>query len=478
MKSNRSAYKNVIYSMLGIIFNTIIPIIVFPYVTRVLGVDGIGKYSFYSSIFTYAALFSGFGIALYGSREIGRFYDNVRKRSQVFVELITINLCTVAIASIFVIYFAFVSPYSSDWLIIIIFSLTLLTNAIGAEWFFVGIEKQGFMLLRNIIIKIVSIILIFLFVRTPDDLVRYVAITTFSLAAASITNIYYWVKLTDFHDITTLKLHKYLKPLSSIFSVEVLLRYLGLGDVVILGIIAGDIAVGIYSMGLKVLLLIASILKVTATTLMPRSTFYLQNNDLNSFNHLFNTTIRMLILIGFPISAGLYLFAEPIILLLGGDQFQESVRLMKEMAFLLLLSVIINTYVFQAFYPQNKIKPIIIAHILGVICDIILNVLLISFLSYQGTFVAFAVSNIAIAAVLILWEKDFFKQTFIFREYLNYIYSTIIACGITFICTLIFNGFYAIISVIVFVVVYLVTLYQLKDELYINIINSIFKVGK
>lgn len=478
MESNKNAYRNVIYSMMGIIFNTIIPIIVFPYVTRVLGVYGIGKYSFYSSIFTYAALFSGFGIALYGSREIGRYADNLQKRSQIFVELMTINLITVAIAALFVIYFAFFSSYSSDSLIIILFSLTLLTNAVGAEWFFVGIEKQGFMLIRNIIIKLISIILIFVFVRTPEDLTLYVAITTFSLAAASITNIYYWIKLVDFKDIISLKLRKYLKPLSSIFSVEVLLRYLGLGDVVILGIIVGDIAVGIYSMGLKVFLLISSVLKVTATTLMPRSTFYLQNHDINSFNNLFNTTIRMLMLIGLPISAGLYLFAEPIILLLGGNQFEDSIDLMKEMSFLLLLGVIINTYVFQAFYPQNKVRAIILAHVVGVVSNIILNIILIPFLSYQGTFIAFAVSNITIAAVLVLLEKDFFKHTFSIREYKNYIYSTAISFTIAFICTSTFNGLYSIISMIVFILIYLLTLYWLKDKLFINTISSIFKVRK
>ena len=181
MKSNKSAYKNVIYSMFGVIFNTIIPIIVFPYVTRVLGVDGIGKYSFYSSALTYAALFTGFGIALYGAREIGKCADDPNRRGQKLVELIVVNLMTVAIFFVIVIYFAFFSSYSKDWLIIILFSFTLLTNAIGAEWFFVGIEKQGFMLVRNVVVKTISTILIFLLVKEPEHLVRYVAITTFSM---------------------------------------------------------------------------------------------------------------------------------------------------------------------------------------------------------------------------------------------------------------------------------------------------------
>lgn len=475
MKSNKSAYKNVVFSMIGIIFNTIIPIIVFPYVTRVLGVDGIGKYSFYSSALTYAALFTGFGIALYGAREIGRYSEDLQKRSQAFAELIILNLITVAISAVFVIYFAFFSSYSDDSIIILLFSLTLLTNAIGAEWFFVGIEKQGFMLVRNIIIKTLSTILIFVLVKEPEHLVRYVGITSFSLAGTSLTNIYYWLKLNDLRGIRSLRLHKYLKPLSSIFSIEILLRYLGLGDVVILGIIAGDNAVGIYSMGLKVFLLVSSILKVTATTLMPRSAFYLENNDKDGFNRLLNTTIRMLFLVGLPISAGLYLFAEPIILLLGGEQFEGAVGLMKEMSFFLLLSILINTYVFQALYPQNRVKSIIWSHIIGLICDVALNVTLIPVLSYHGAFIAFAVSNLAIAAVLVIMEKDFFKSSFPIFEYKNYIFSTVVAFIIAYVCSFVLSGLYCVISAIIFTLVYIFMLHYLNDSLYLSIIKVVRK---
>lgn len=475
MKSNKSAYKNVIYSMTGSIFNIIIPIIVFPYVTRVLGVVGIGKYSFYSSALTYAALFTGFGIALYGSREIGKFVDNRQKRAQSFAELITINLITVAISAILIVYFAFFSSYSDDWLIIILFSLTLLTNAIGAEWFFVGIEMQGFMLVRNVIFKTLSTIMIFLLVTEPEHLARYVAITIFSLAGTSLTNIYYWIKLSDFRSLKALRLSKYLKPLSSIFSIEILLRYLGLGDVVILGVLAGDNAVGIYSMGLKVFLLVSSVLKVTATTLMPRSAYYLETNDRDGFNRLLNKTIRMLFLVGMPVSACLYLFAEPIILILGGSQFEGSVGLMKKMSFFLLLSVLVNTYVFQALYPQNKTKSIICAHLVGLVFGVLLNCILVPYLSYHGTFIAFAVSNLVIAGVLVGMESTFFKGSFLLRDYLNYIIATAISVVLAYLCSMLLSGSFWVISAIIFGLIYMVSLQLLKDDLYLNIKQSIIR---
>lgn len=475
MKSNKSVYINVMYSMMGVVFNTIVPIIVFPYVTRVLGVNGIGKYSFYNSAMTYAALFTGFGIALYGAREIGKCAEDIKRRSQRLAELMVINLITVAISAIWVIYFAFFSSYSNDWLIIFLFSLTLLTNAIGAEYFFVGIEMQGFMLIRNVFFKTLSTIMVFLIVKEPEHLTRYVAITTFSLAATSLTNIYYWIKLSDFRSLNVLCLTKYIKPLSSIFSIDILLRYLGLGDVVILGVFAGDNAVGIYSMGLKVFLLVSSILKVTATTLMPRSAYYLENNDSDSFFRLFNNTIRMLFLVGLPISACLYLFAEPIILILGGAQFEGSVELMKELSFFLLLNVLVNTYVFQAFYPQNKTKPIIYAHFTGLIFNVVLNCVLVPYLSYQGTFIAFAVSNLAIVGVLVGMEKSFFKTSFLLRDYYNYIISTVVSVLLVCLCLKLISSSYWGICAIIFCFVYIFSLQILQDNFYLNIKRTIIR---
>lgn len=206
-----------------------------------------------------------------------------------------------------------------------------------------------------------------------------------------------------------------------------LLRYLGLGDVVILGILAGDNAVGIYSMGLKVFLLISSIMKVTATTLMPRSAYYIENKNTEGFKHLFNNTIRMLFMVGLPISVCMYLFAEPVIILLGGKQFVGAIDLMKEMSFFLLLSVLINTYVFQALYPQNKTKSIIWAHAIGLAVSVVLNFVLVPYLSFQGTFVAFAISYIAIAVVLVAMEKEYFKSSFSIRENINYLCASIVA---------------------------------------------------
>lgn len=110
--------NNVIFSMLGIILNTIIPIITYPYVTRILGVDSLGVYNFYSSASTYLILLTNLGISIYGIREIGRFRNNVKQISRIYFELLSINFFMCLLALCFVIYVILSIANSKDSFII------------------------------------------------------------------------------------------------------------------------------------------------------------------------------------------------------------------------------------------------------------------------------------------------------------------------------------------------------------------------
>lgn len=428
--------SNLIYSILGVVFSTIIPIIVFPYVSRVLGVTQLGEYNFYNSALAYLALFSSFGITIYGVREVGRVKDDIKKRSNILVELVCLNLIFTVCCLLFVLYCIVFTKYGADYKIILIFSIILMTNAIGAEWFFVAIEKQKYLLIRNLIIKIISLVLIFLLVVSPDDTITYATITVFSLAGVSILNIIYIIKLSDFSGIHTLHLKKYLNPLAFIFVIEILLRFLGLGDVVILGNFGGDTAVGFYIMGLKIFLLVTSLMKVTATTLLPRAAFYLENGEIDNFNVLLRDTVNLIFLLGIPCSLGLILWAEPVVNLFGGKDFEPSVLLLQGFSCLIIVSVIVNMIVFQILYPLDKIKSIIVAHVIGVGLNIILNIVLIDRMSYYGTFLAFAISNIVILLILFLLERKSIPMCIFSKNILKYIYAGIVflLIGVTIRC--------------------------------------------
>lgn len=466
-----SVKQNVAYSMIGVVLNMIIPLITFPYVSRVLGVEGIGKYNFYSSGQSYLALFAAFGVSIYGVREIGKLRDNKRARAQVLLDLCIVSLIASLICYVAIAFLLLFIDYSNDAIIILLFSLTLLTGAIGPDWYFVGIEKQGFMVLRNLIIKVVSLILIFVFVTEPNHLIRYVGITVFSISAVSVVNFIYLIKDSAYEGAKLPSISKYIAPLFAIFIVDILLRYLGLGDVLLLGVLSNDEAVGIYTMGLKIFAIATSVLKVTATTLMPRASYYLENNDKSVFWDFISKSTAALFLVGVISTVVLFAYATPIVNLMGGSQFADSSNVLRFLSLLFVLTIGSNTFVFQVLYPLGKTRSIIIAHIVGVVLNLFLNFILVPRISYWGTLIAFTGSNTSIFFVLALLEKEALKETIRFSLIKKYllagVISLVVAMGLQ-----IFD-IYWFLPMILCTAVYFGMLIVFKESILMNYLNGI-----
>lgn len=470
-----SNYKvNAIFSVLGVIFNTIVPIIVFPYVSRVIGVEGIGKYNFYSSALTYISIFSNFGISIYGVREIGKYAKDIIKQSTIFINLLFINLLSFSCCVAFILYIILFTVYSSDFILIILFSCTLFTNVIGAEWYFVAREKQGYLLIRNIIFKVISIISIFIFVKGPEDLISYVIITVFSVSGVSLVNVFYIYKNINLKKCFALDISKHIKPLFSIFSIDILVRFLGLGDVVLLGVLATNESVGIYSMGLKIFLLAASMMKITATTLLPRASYFIETHDVDRFQQLTARTTKLLFLIGVPITFILFVWAKPIIYLLGGNQFEQSIYVLQFLSTILLLNIFINTCVFQVLYPLRCTNSILISQIIGVALNIVCNVVFVPILSYVGTLISFAIANIAILLVMLLLEKKLMFTCFGYVEVVKYI---LVGIGISLIASwgMLFINIHWILAIAIVLIVYILSLILIRDSFVVGLLKYVIK---
>ena len=163
----KSVKKNYLYNLSYQILAIILPIITTPYLARVLGSNGTGIYSYTISIVTYFILFGSLGIALYGQREIAYVQNNEKKKNRIFTELVFLRLITMFIAAIiFFFTFGIKGEYSLYYKILL---FEMLANAIDISWLYQGLEEFKKIVLRNFIVKIVSIICIFIFVKNPTD---------------------------------------------------------------------------------------------------------------------------------------------------------------------------------------------------------------------------------------------------------------------------------------------------------------------
>lgn len=388
--------SNLIYSVLGRLFQVLFPLIVYPYVTRILGVDNLGEYNFYTSTVGYLALISGFGISLYGTKEIGKYKDNKRAYSKIFGELVGVNLIMSAISYVLIVLLIIFTYSYQNYKLFLITSITIIETTIGAEYLFVALEKQRFLLIRNIVFKILSLILIFLFVKDEGDVINYALIMMLSTAGVSLTNVYNYRKKIVWSELKLNKLHfaVHMLPLFQVFIMDILIHYYGMMDIVILGNMDTSESVGYYSVASKIYSLSYAVLASTAVPLLPRAAYYIEHQLTKEYNAMIQQCYDIYLFIIAFFSFALFFYAEDIIVLIAGNSFRIGYLALRYFALTLLLSSFCNFFIFEIFYPKNRNKFVMYALGSSILINLLLSIILIPLMSFVGAGVAFLVAYI------------------------------------------------------------------------------------
>ena len=173
-KSDPSVKKNYIYNLIYQVLTLLTPFITTPYISRILGAEGTGVQSYTNSVVQYFAILAALGTASYGQREIARHRDNKEERSRLFWEIEF--LCALTTAACLVVWMGVIGfsrayrPYYA------VLTFTLAAVALDISWFFGGLERYGLIVLRNLIIKAAGILMLFVFIKSREDLLLYVAL--------------------------------------------------------------------------------------------------------------------------------------------------------------------------------------------------------------------------------------------------------------------------------------------------------------
>ena len=190
--------KNYIYNFSYQIFLMIVPIVTMPYIARVLGPEELGINSYTYSISYYFILISVVGLTTYGQREIAYVRDDTDKLNKIFWEIEILSIITTIFSfSLYVVYiFSFGQYETYLWA----YSIAIIANVFDISWLLTGLEKFGVLSLRNLLIKILMLILIFSFVKSKDDLFLYIVINT---AGTLVSNLTLWpyIRKTNFSNI-------------------------------------------------------------------------------------------------------------------------------------------------------------------------------------------------------------------------------------------------------------------------------------
>lgn len=385
----------------------IIPVITLPYVTRVLGAEGVGRVYFASSVVAGFAMFSELGIPVYGIRACARVRDDRRELSRTVREIMMINLIScVVVYIVFALMIRTVPRFAEDKLLLTIMSSTMILNCIGAEWLYKAVEKYTYITVRSLICKFIALIAMFVMVRDESDYVIYGAITIFAVSASNIINLCSLHRYADLRPSGRHDLARHLPGMLMLFALAAATTIYTNLDLAILDLMKGNAEAGLYGVAVKVKLVIVSLVTSVSAVLLPRNSFYYEKDRKEEFYGLIARTMSAVLIVSVPVSLYFMVFAKESIAVLAGESFSGAVAPMMIIMPAVAFIGISNIIGIQMLVPAGREKTVVIAAVIGAAADLILNLILIPGFASSGAAAATLTAEICVTGYMMYSVRD------------------------------------------------------------------------
>ena len=317
--------KNTIYSIIKSCSTVIFPLITFPYISRVLLAENVGKINFGNSVVSYFSLIASLGITTYAVRECSKVKKDKSTLNKLASEIMSINFLTTIVSYVLlIIVLIFAKPLYSYRKLIIIQSTVIVFTTFGADWLNTTMEDFRFITLRTFFFQCLSIILMFIFVKRPSDYLKYACVTVISSSGGNIANIFYRRKYCDTKLTINLNFRKHMPPIILLFAMILAQQIFVNSDTTILGLLRGDYEVGIYSTSVKIYTIINTVITSIAWVVMPQLSYAFSKQDFKKANILLKYVIGFTATLGLPCVAGMGILAPQIIEIIAGSSFLDA----------------------------------------------------------------------------------------------------------------------------------------------------------
>ena len=463
MNIKKSVKKNYIYNMLYQLLLILLPIITTPYLARKLGASGNGIYGYTISIVTYFILFGSLGINLYGQREIAYNQKSTENRSKVFAELIIIKTITMSLAAlVFFFFFCQKGNYSIYYKILLI---EMLANIIDISWFYQGLEEFKKIVIRNFIIKLIGLICIFVFIKAPSDVNKYLLIHVLSTLAGGLT---LWIGLKKYIvKPKKLKFKRHLPMIIALFIPQVAIQVYTVLDKTMIGAILNNMdEVGYYEQSQKIIRILLTIITAVGTVMLPRLANCFAEKNYEQIKRYMYKTFSFVFMLSFPLMFGIAVVANNFAPLFFGKGYDKVPIIMQVLSPIVLFISISNITGTQYLISTKRQKEFTISVVVGAIVNFLLNLVFIYFYKSVGAAIATVIAELSVTLVQLYFVRKDFKLMEIIKLSKNYIIAGIIMLVTCYaIDYFITNRLLGLIfQVLCGTLVYLIVLLILKDK--------------
>lgn len=370
--------KNTIYNTIKTIFGVIYPLITFPYISRVLMTDNIGKINFGNSIVSYAFLVASLGVTTYAVRECAKVKDNKEELSKISSQILSINVVSTLFAYLsLAIVLVVAKPLENYRLLICIQSATILFSTLGADWLNTAMEDFKFITIRTVFFQFLSILLMFLFVHKPEDYIVYAIVTVIASSGANIVNIIYRTKYCKTTFTWDMGIKKHLPKIMLLFSLILSQTIFVNSDMTILGLVRGDHEVGLYSTSVRIYQIVNTTIASIAWVVMPKLSFYFARKDYDEINKLLKYALNYIVVLGIPSICGLEIIAPHLIITFAGNAYADAALSLRLLGVALLCSFIGGWIGNMTRLPAGREGVSLKIACVSALINVVLNIILI-----------------------------------------------------------------------------------------------------
>lgn len=386
--------RNLAYQGSFQVLNLLAPLATAPYVSRVLGAEGLGLSTYTVGVAQYFALFALFGIQNHGRREIARVRDTRGALDHTFSSLVTFH-GVMSIASVvgYAMFVMFLGGGART--IFAIQGLWVVAAFFDVSWLFAGMEDFKLIALRNACVKVLTIASIFIFVRTADDLWIYVLILAFG---ALFGQLCIWPRLrrhVDFVRPSWLAVRAHFWPSFMMFLPGLAVSFYKIANKVFLGGVAGAEPVGLFAAADKMVEIPMALVGAFGMVMLPRMSNVLATGRSDEGERLLATSFRYTSLVCFALTFGLAGIAVEFMPIFFGSDFSGAGRLLVVLAMAVPFMSLASVLRTQVLIPRSMDRQLVLSLVFGAVVSVVASVALIPRHHALGAVVAVLLAEVA-----------------------------------------------------------------------------------
>ena len=421
----KSLQKNFLYNVLYQILLVILPLVTAPYISRTLGATAVGVYSYTYSVAYYFLLIAMLGIGNHGNRSVAAVRDDREKLNKTFSSIYSLQVITFSIAILA--YAIYLVLFVKDNRLIVLLQLIYVTSGLfDIGWLFFGLEQFKLTVARNTLIKISTVVLMFVFVHKPSDLWKYTLIMS---AGTLFSQAYLWLyvkKYVSFEKCSVKEITSNIKPVLILFIPVLAYSIYKVMDKIMLGNMSSYDQVGFYNNAEKIINIPMGIITALGTVMLPRMSNIVANGDKKRVDDYIRISAKLVTLLSSAIAFGLMGVSSVLAPVFFGDEFiacGEIIRLLSVTVFFIAWANVIRT---QYLIPNKRDSIYLTSTMVGAILNLIINWMLIP--KYQANGAAFGTIVAEFSVMLV--QMVAVKNELPMRKYIM-LYSPILIIGLT-----------------------------------------------